>query len=62
MDLIGGNAHEIGKSEMQQKVNSIIEREGIEGLAKSLNTAGHTLQIIIDGLTQPEGYDIRKGR
>ncbi|XP_054852763.1 S1 RNA-binding domain-containing protein 1 isoform X2 [Eublepharis macularius] len=58
--LIGGSANEIGKLEMQQKVNAVIEREGIEGLVKSLNTAGHTVQIIIDGLTQPEGFDIRK--
>uniref|UniRef100_A0ACB8GA83 S1 RNA-binding domain-containing protein 1 n=1 Tax=Sphaerodactylus townsendi TaxID=933632 RepID=A0ACB8GA83_9SAUR len=60
LNLIGGNTNEIGKSEMQQKVNAVIEREGLEGLAKSLNTAGHTVQIIIDGLTQPKAYDIRK--
>lgn len=47
---------------MQQKVNAVIEREGIDGIAKQLNTTGHTLQIIIDGLTQPEGFDIRKGK
>ncbi|XP_027579221.2 S1 RNA-binding domain-containing protein 1 [Pipra filicauda] len=59
LSLIGGNANDIGKSDMQQKVNTVIEREGLEGTAKRLNTTVHTLQLIIDGLTQPEGYDIR---
>ncbi|XP_071404136.1 S1 RNA-binding domain-containing protein 1 isoform X3 [Pithys albifrons albifrons] len=59
LSLIGGNANDIGKSDMQQKVNAVIQKEGLEGTAKSLNTTVHTLQLIIDGLTQPEGYDIR---
>ncbi|XP_042328682.1 S1 RNA-binding domain-containing protein 1 isoform X2 [Sceloporus undulatus] len=57
---IGGNPSEIGKPEMRQKVDAVVEREGMEGIAKRLNTIGQTLQIIIDGLTQPEGFDIRK--
>ncbi|XP_044284558.1 S1 RNA-binding domain-containing protein 1 isoform X2 [Varanus komodoensis] len=60
LTLIGGCPSDIGKPEMQQKVNTIIEREGIEGMARRLNTTAQTLQIIIDGLTQPEGFDIRK--
>ncbi|NXM00026.1 SRBD1 protein, partial [Tyrannus savana] len=59
LSLIGGNTNEIGKPDMQQKVNVVIQREGLEGTAKRLNTTVHTLQLIIDGLTQPEGYDIR---
>ncbi|XP_020656192.3 S1 RNA-binding domain-containing protein 1 [Pogona vitticeps] len=59
LTLIEGNPSDIGKLEMQQKVNAIIEREGVEGIAKRLNTTGQTLQIIIDGLTQPEGFDFR---
>ncbi|KAM7028007.1 S1 RNA-binding domain-containing protein 1 [Passerculus sandwichensis] len=59
LSLIGGNANDIGKSDMQQKVNVVIQKEGLEGTAKRLNTTVHTLQLIIDGLTQPEGYDIR---
>lgn len=47
---------------MQQKVNVVIQKEGLEGTAKRLNTTVHTLQLIIDGLTQPEGYDIRTGK
>ncbi|KAM9564768.1 S1 RNA-binding domain-containing protein 1 isoform 1-T2 [Guaruba guarouba] len=59
LTLIGGNANDIGKSDMQQKVNAVIQKEGLEGTAKRLNTTVHTLQLIIDGLTQPEGFDIR---
>ncbi|KAM9154780.1 S1 RNA-binding domain-containing protein 1 isoform 2-T2 [Pangshura tecta] len=59
LTLIGGNPNAIGKPDMQQKVNAVIQKEGIEGAAKILNTTVHTLQIIIDGLTQPEGFDIR---
>lgn len=47
---------------MQQKVNAVIEKEGIDRIAEQLHTTGHTLQIIIDGLTQPESFDIRKGK
>lgn len=62
LSLIGGNANDIGKSDMQQKVNAVIQKEGLEGTAKRLNTTVHTLQLIIDGLTQPEGFDIRTGK
>lgn len=47
---------------MQQKVNVVIQKEGLEGTAKRLNTTVNTLQLIIDGLTQPEDYDIRTGK
>ncbi|XP_065610852.1 S1 RNA-binding domain-containing protein 1 [Cyrtonyx montezumae] len=59
LSFIGGNTNEIGKSDMQQKVNAVIQKEGLEGAARRLNTTVHTLQLIIDGLTQPEGFDIR---
>ncbi|CAM4552660.1 unnamed protein product [Caretta caretta] len=59
LTFIGGNPNDIGKPDMQQKVNAVIQKEGIEGAAKTLNTTVHTLQIIIDGLTQPEGFDFR---
>nr|XP_009487205.1 PREDICTED: S1 RNA-binding domain-containing protein 1-like [Pelecanus crispus] len=59
LSFIGGNANDIGKSDMQEKVNAVIQKEGLEGTAKRLNTTVHTLQLIIDGLTQPEGFDIR---
>ncbi|XP_054253807.1 S1 RNA-binding domain-containing protein 1 [Indicator indicator] len=59
LSFIGGNANYVGKSDMQQKVNAVIQKEGLEDTAKRLNTTVHTLQLIIDGLTQPEGFDIR---
>ncbi|KFR04546.1 S1 RNA-binding domain-containing protein 1 [Opisthocomus hoazin] len=59
LSFIGGNTNDIGKLDMQQKVNAVIQKEGLEGTARMLNTTVHTLQLIIDGLTQPEGFDIR---
>ncbi|XP_068795726.1 S1 RNA-binding domain-containing protein 1 isoform X1 [Struthio camelus] len=59
LSFIGGNPNDIGKPDMQQKVNAVIQTEGLEGVAKRLNTTVHTLQLITDGLTQPEGFDIR---
>ncbi|XP_062427907.1 S1 RNA-binding domain-containing protein 1 isoform X3 [Rhea pennata] len=59
LSFIGGNPNDIGKPDMQQKVNAVIQKEGLEGVAKRLNTTVHTLQLIVDGLTQPEGFDIR---
>ncbi|XP_051831161.1 S1 RNA-binding domain-containing protein 1 [Antechinus flavipes] len=59
LSLIGGSLSEIGKPEMQQKINSLVQKEGLEGIAKSLETTVHTLQIIIDGLSQPESFDFR---
>ncbi|XP_037662748.1 S1 RNA-binding domain-containing protein 1 [Choloepus didactylus] len=57
--FIGGTLHEIGKPEMQQKINSFLEKEGIEKIAERLQTTVHTLQVIIDGLSQPESFDFR---
>ncbi|XP_027721382.1 S1 RNA-binding domain-containing protein 1 isoform X2 [Vombatus ursinus] len=59
LSLIGGNLCEIGKPEMQRKINSLLQKEEVEGIAKSLGTTVHTLQIIIDGLSQPESFDFR---
>ncbi|XP_026551205.1 S1 RNA-binding domain-containing protein 1 [Pseudonaja textilis] len=60
LTLVGESHCDIGKPKMQQKVNSIIEREGMDGITRKLNTTEQTLQIIIDALTQPESFDIRK--
>uniref|UniRef100_A0A8C0W9U8 S1 motif domain-containing protein n=1 Tax=Castor canadensis TaxID=51338 RepID=A0A8C0W9U8_CASCN len=59
VSLIGGTVCEIGKPEMQQKINSSLEKEGIEKTAERLQTTAHTLQVIIDGLSQPESFDFR---
>uniref|UniRef100_A0A8C4PH08 S1 RNA binding domain 1 n=1 Tax=Equus asinus asinus TaxID=83772 RepID=A0A8C4PH08_EQUAS len=59
LSFIGGTLCEIGKPEMQQKINSFLEKEGIEKIAERLRTTVHTLQVIIDGLNQPESFDFR---
>lgn len=47
---------------MQQKIKSFLEKEGIEKLAERLQTTVPSLQIIIDGLSQPESFDFRTGK
>nr|KAF6329353.1 S1 RNA binding domain 1 [Pipistrellus kuhlii] len=59
LSFIGGTLCEIGKPEMQQKIKSFLEKEGIEKLAERLQTTVPTLQIIIDGLSQSESFDFR---
>ncbi|NP_001386698.1 S1 RNA-binding domain-containing protein 1 isoform X2 [Rattus norvegicus] len=59
LSFIGGTLYEIGKPEMQQKINSSLGKEGIEKTAERLQTTAHTLQVIIDGLSQPKTFDIR---
>ncbi|XP_039743193.1 S1 RNA-binding domain-containing protein 1 isoform X1 [Pteropus medius] len=59
LSFIGGTLCEIGKPEMQQKINLFLEKEGIEKIAEKLQTTVHTLQIIVDGLSQPESFDFR---
>ncbi|XP_030051668.1 S1 RNA-binding domain-containing protein 1 isoform X2 [Microcaecilia unicolor] len=59
LTLIVGSPNDIGKPEMQNSVNRIIHAEGIDKIAQDLKTTVQTLQIIVDGLCQPEGFDIR---
>ncbi|XP_075391736.1 S1 RNA-binding domain-containing protein 1 isoform X2 [Tenrec ecaudatus] len=59
LSFIGGTLYEIGKPEMQQKINSLLEKEGIHKIAERLQTPVPTLQVIIDGLSQPESFDFR---
>ncbi|XP_029327424.1 S1 RNA-binding domain-containing protein 1 isoform X2 [Mus caroli] len=59
LSFIGGTMCEIGKPEMQQKINVSLGKEGIEKTAERLQTTAHTLQVIIDGLSQPKTFDIR---
>lgn len=62
LSFIGGTLYEIGKPEMQQKINSFLEKEGMEKTAERLQTTVHTLQVIVDGLSQPESFDFRTGK
>uniref|UniRef100_H3ANA6 S1 RNA-binding domain-containing protein 1 n=2 Tax=Latimeria chalumnae TaxID=7897 RepID=H3ANA6_LATCH len=59
LSLIEGNTSNIGKTEMHHKVHLAVQRKGMKGVAENLQTTEQTLQIVIDGLTQPEGFDIR---
>uniref|UniRef100_A0A8C0LR55 DnaJ homolog subfamily A member 1 n=1 Tax=Canis lupus dingo TaxID=286419 RepID=A0A8C0LR55_CANLU len=59
LSFFRGTLCEIGKPEMEQKINSFLEKDGIEKIAESLQTTVHTLQVIIDGLSQPESFDFR---
>ncbi|XP_004699818.1 S1 RNA-binding domain-containing protein 1 isoform X2 [Echinops telfairi] len=59
LSSIGGTLYEIGKPEMQQKINFLLEKEGINKIAEGLQTPVPTLQVIIDGLSQPESFDFR---
>ncbi|KAB5581909.1 hypothetical protein PHYPO_G00180980 [Pangasianodon hypophthalmus] len=57
---IGGSLDQLGSAELQQQVKSTVMSSGLECLAQSLNTCPETLQLIVDGLTQPPGFDIRQ--
>ncbi|XP_006159959.1 S1 RNA-binding domain-containing protein 1 [Tupaia chinensis] len=59
LSFIRGTPCEIGKTEMQQKINALVDKEGIEKIAEGLKTTVSTLQVIIDGLSQPESFDFR---
>ncbi|KAF4016272.1 hypothetical protein G4228_007597 [Cervus hanglu yarkandensis] len=59
LSFVGGTLYEIGKPEMQQKIDSFLEKEGIGKTAERLQTTVHTLQVIVDGLSQPESFDFR---
>ncbi|TRY77728.1 hypothetical protein DNTS_011105 [Danionella cerebrum] len=50
----------MGSPALRQSVESSLKSSGLDVLAKSLNTPIETLQLIVDGLTQPPGFDIRQ--
>lgn len=58
---MSGSAEDIGSEKIQRQINEFVQREGIDKLSEKLKTTVLTLQLIIDGLCQPEGYDIRTG-
>lgn len=45
------------ESQKCNKINSFLEKEGMEKTAERLQTTVHTLQVIIDGLSQPKSFD-----
>ncbi|XP_041644729.1 S1 RNA-binding domain-containing protein 1 [Cheilinus undulatus] len=58
--LMGGRADQIGSASLRQCVESKVRTRSVEELARTLDTSPETLQLIIDGLTQPPGFDIRQ--
>lgn len=52
----------MGSAELQQQVKSTVMSHGLESLAQALDTCPETLQLIVDGLSQPPGVDIRQGK
>ncbi|XP_068089134.1 S1 RNA-binding domain-containing protein 1 isoform X2 [Hyperolius riggenbachi] len=59
LTFVGGSADDIGTEKIQRQINEHIQRESVDKAAEKLKTTVLTLQLIIDGLSQPEGYDIR---
>lgn len=52
----------MGSDSLGHSVKNSVKSSGLDVLAKSLNTTPETLQLIVDGLTQPPGFDIRQGK
>lgn len=60
LSIIGGNADQIGTAKLAQCVDNTVKNSSTEELARTLDTTPETLKLIIDGLTQPPGFDIRQ--
>uniref|UniRef100_W5UB68 S1 RNA-binding domain-containing protein 1 n=1 Tax=Ictalurus punctatus TaxID=7998 RepID=W5UB68_ICTPU len=60
LSQIGGSLDQLGSTELQQQVKSTVMSSSLECLAQTLNTCPETLQLIVEGLTQPPGFDIRQ--
>lgn len=62
LSIVGGSADQIGSAELRQCVESRVRSSSVEELAKMADTTPETLGLIIDGLTQPPGFDIRQSK
>ncbi|XP_059422467.1 S1 RNA-binding domain-containing protein 1 isoform X1 [Carassius carassius] len=60
LSQIGGSLDQIGSAALRQSIESSVKSRGLDVLAKSLDTTPETLQLTVDGLTQPPGFDIRQ--
>ncbi|KAG1950854.1 S1 RNA-binding domain-containing protein 1 isoform X1 [Pimephales promelas] len=60
LSQIGGSLDQMGSAVLRQSVESSVQSSGLDVLAKSLDTTPETLQLIVDGLIQPPGFDIRQ--
>ncbi|KAL2083366.1 hypothetical protein ACEWY4_021139 [Coilia grayii] len=61
LSVVGGSVSQLGQTELRQSVEACVRDRGLEALARSLDATPDTLQLIVDGLTQPPGFDIRQG-
>lgn len=59
---MGGGVDQIGDVRLRQCVESKVKAGGVEQLASSVDTTPETLKLIIDGLTQPPGFDMRQSK
>uniref|UniRef100_A0A8C7YCZ5 S1 RNA binding domain 1 n=1 Tax=Oryzias sinensis TaxID=183150 RepID=A0A8C7YCZ5_9TELE len=60
LSLVDGSVDQIGSAVLKHCVESKIKTNSVEELARVVDSTPETLKIIIDGLTQPPGFDIRQ--
>ncbi|XP_059215514.1 S1 RNA-binding domain-containing protein 1 [Centropristis striata] len=60
LSLVDGSVDQIGSACLQQCVENMVQTSDVEAVAKKVDTTPETLKLIIDGLTQPPGFDIRQ--
>ena len=62
VSLVGGSMGQIGSEGLRRCVETQVQASCLEHLARTLDTIPETLQLIVEGLTQPPGFDIRQGK
>ncbi|XP_076016365.1 S1 RNA-binding domain-containing protein 1 [Genypterus blacodes] len=60
LSRVGATAEQIGSAGLRHSVESKVQTSSVQELARTMDTTPETLQLIIDGLTQPPGFDIRQ--
>lgn len=62
LSLVGGSVDQIGSTTLKHCVENKVKTSSVEELARTLDTTPETLKLIIDGLMQPPGFDIRQSK
>lgn len=62
LSLLDQSADQIGSPALHQCVENKVKTWGVEELARKVDTTVETLTLIIDGLTQPPGFDMRQSK
>ncbi|XP_068183516.1 S1 RNA-binding domain-containing protein 1 isoform X2 [Antennarius striatus] len=60
LSTVGGNPEQIGSASLRQRVERKVGNSSMDELSRTVNTTPETLKIVIDGLTQPPGFDMRQ--